>query len=141
MLWNKLTLPQKQVCKLLCTGLRTQAIARRLNLPVSTVKGRLYQVYKLAEIPHDKQSNIYLAVKLTYERNPQLIPRDGLRCTTDHGVSTDKTATDKRGYIKPSTRIAGPIFYWTNAPELSTDMQRGTIEPTLECSRDISLSS
>jgi hypothetical protein len=139
--WPQLSTKVAKVCDLLCKGMHREKIAVALKLPRTTVSSRLAEAYRIAGIAHDKQKEVALAVLLTYERHPELRPRDGLRCETNHGVTADETINYTHPYPNRPTgsnRIAGPVFYWTKAPG---DLQGRSAEPARERGGDACIPS
>jgi hypothetical protein len=131
-IWPQLSGKVAEVCELLCRGMHLDKIAVALRLPRTTVGSRLAEAYRIAGISDGKQKEVALAVLLTYERHPELRPRDGMRCETEHGVAVDETINYSHPYPNRPTgsnRIAGPVFYWTQAP---ADLQGRTAVATRE---------
>lgn len=134
--WPQLSVKVAEVCELLCKGMHRDKIVKVLKLPRTTVSSRLAEAYRIAGISNDKQKEVALAVLLTYERHPELRPRDGLRCETNHGVTVDETINYTHSYPnRPSgsNRIAGPVFYWTQTP---ADLQGRPAVAARERNRD-----
>ena len=73
MTFDRLTPQQKVVATLLMEGYGVHSIARNLHWPRRTVKHYLTQMYNLYGIT-DGVKEVKLAVALTYERKPELIP-------------------------------------------------------------------
>lgn len=74
MLWERLRPREKAICELLCAGINPYQIAKSLNLKKRTVKDYLSTCYRLCEVDPTRHGYIALAVALTYDRHPELVP-------------------------------------------------------------------
>jgi len=55
--WHKLTLRQKQIMRMLCTGNNNQLISESLRLSPHTVKSHIYNIYKKLKVGNRLQAS------------------------------------------------------------------------------------
>jgi DNA-binding CsgD family transcriptional regulator len=79
-LWERLTSRQQEICELLLKGHSNEEIANQVNITLHTLHMHFNRIYQRIPVAGEKrEKRIRLAVALTYERHPELVPDDSLR--------------------------------------------------------------
>jgi len=99
-MWEQIHGRKREVCELLCGGYTNEEIANQLGIRVRTVKHYLHSCFLKFQIDGTRLCRIILAVQLTYDRHPELVPRTGLCAETGHTGRPTSTGAKAR-----------PIFY------------------------------
>jgi hypothetical protein len=84
-LWSRLTPRQAEMCELLIQGYPNVKMAELFGVTKSCIKNTFQRIYRKFHIDYKTcLPHIRLAVMLTYERYPQLVPRIGMGATVSY---------------------------------------------------------
>jgi DNA-binding CsgD family transcriptional regulator len=85
-LWSRLTPRQAEVCELLIQGYKHGQIAELLNISLRTVKAHFERIFNALELRNKNYLRyIQAAALLTYDRYPELVPRNDLGAVLTSG--------------------------------------------------------